>query len=84
MGKIEYYSEKYYIGVRVHKYYGFKHLYLSPLHNNDGKTCIVCGTTNKDHDTVNGTVAEMGSHKELIKKDGPYKEIYNIQAKKYY
>lgn len=61
VGRIEYQAEKYHIGERVHKYYGFKYLYISPYHNNEGKVCIVCGTPNNDQDTVCGLC-----HSELI------------------
>ena len=58
VGKIEYHAEKYHVGERVHKYYGFKHLYRR---SNDGKICIVCGAMNQDEETVCGLC-----HSELI------------------
>ena len=32
----------------------------------------------------NGTVTEIGNHEALIKNNGLYKEIYDIQSKKYH
>lgn len=58
VGKIEYQAEKFHIGDRVHKFYGFKYLYS---HNNDGKVCIVCGATNINEDTRCGCC-----HSELV------------------
>jgi hypothetical protein len=47
VGKIEYQTEKYQIGDRVHKYYGYKHLFVEHI---DGKSCIVCGSFNNKND----------------------------------
>jgi len=31
----------------------------------------------------NGTVIEQGTHKELMKQDGQYAEMFNLQAQNY-
>ena len=46
VGKIEYHTSEYRVGDRVHKYYGFKYLYISNRNDQDGKPCIVCGSNN--------------------------------------
>ncbi len=46
VGKIEYHTSEYRVGDRVHKYYGFKYLYISNRNDQDGKHCIVCGSNN--------------------------------------
>lgn len=50
LGKIEYHTEKFLIGDRVHKYYGFEHLFAEHLMPSDNRLCIVCGSSNEDKD----------------------------------
>ena len=53
--------------------------------NNDCTTLIITNRINtaKDANKIivfeNGTISECGTHQELIKKDGLYKTIYDIQ-----
>jgi len=51
-----------------------------------GRTCIIVAhrlSTIKNADTIavvnNGKIIEMGSHKELLSHDGPYKVLYELQ-----
>lgn len=46
IGKIFYHDTKYAVGDRVHKYYGFKHLYFVSQNHLNTKNCIVCGSQN--------------------------------------
>ncbi len=55
-----------------------------------GKTCILIAhrfSTIKLADTIlvlkDGGIVETGSHEELIKKQGEYAELYNLQAQTY-
>jgi len=55
-----------------------------------GKTCILIAhrfSTIKLADTIlvlkNGEIVETGSHEELIKKQGEYAELYDLQAQTY-
>lgn len=49
VGKITDHLNDYKIGDRVHKYYGFKYLYVVPSEEEDKKRCIVCGLNNDKH-----------------------------------
>lgn len=46
MGKIENHVDKFSVGYRVHKYYGFKPLYVEPTVKHPFRHCIACGTIN--------------------------------------
>ena len=48
-GKITDHVNDFKIGDRVHKYYGFKYLYVVPSEEEDKKRCIVCGLNNDKH-----------------------------------
>ena len=52
LGKIEHHTTEYNVGDRVHKYYGYKHLYVEPAKTQDSKQCIVCGVKNPLQSTV--------------------------------
>lgn len=52
IGKVYYHEHKYSIGDRVHKYYGFRHLYFIPQHDYVTKDCIVCGSKNNMDDSA--------------------------------
>ena len=45
-GKITDHINDFKAGDRVHKYYGFKYLYIAPSAEGDQKRCIVCGHNN--------------------------------------
>lgn len=45
-GKIENHVDKFSVGYRVHKYYGFKPLYVEPTVKHPFRHCIACGTIN--------------------------------------
>ncbi len=45
-GKIEYQEERFSVGDKVCKYYGFKYLFVLRQNDTDPKHCIVCGTVN--------------------------------------
>ncbi len=45
-GKIEYHTDEFSVGDKVHKYYYFPYLFVSNLTQADRKKCIVCGATN--------------------------------------
>lgn len=64
IAKIEYQADNFSAGDRVHKYYGFKHLYVAPQTEVDRAHCIVCGTKNDNKDTVC-----WSCHSELISPD---------------
>ncbi len=49
-GRIELHDERYRVGDKVYKYYGFKHLFTLQNDKRDAKHCIVCGTVNRSHD----------------------------------
>ena len=52
IGKAFYHEHKYKIGDRVHKYYGFKHLYFIPHSYHNTKDCIICGSKNDINDHI--------------------------------
>lgn len=64
VGKIGDRTEDFSVGDRVHKYYGFKHLYVELKTEVDRKYCIVCGTKNDNKDMVC-----WSCHSELISPD---------------
>ena len=51
LGSIEHRTEDYSVGDRVHKYYGFRALWVTPQNSDDQKYCIVCGTKNGNDDS---------------------------------
>ncbi len=46
-GKMEHHEAKFQVGDRVHKYYGYKHIYATHQDERECKYCISCGTANK-------------------------------------
>ncbi len=52
VGKIAYHTEEYREGDRVHKYYGFQHLYVSHPSSQQTRRCIVCGSKNEMQEHV--------------------------------
>ena len=50
LGKIEYHTDKFLVGERVHKYYGFENLFVENKMPQNNKICIVCGSSNEDKD----------------------------------
>ena len=52
VGKIQDHEQDYSVGDRVHKYYGFRALWVTPQNSVDQKYCIVCGTKNDRDDSV--------------------------------
>ena len=51
LGSIEHRTEDYSVGDRVHKYYGFRALWVTLQNSVDQKYCIVCGTKNGNDDS---------------------------------
>lgn len=63
-------------------------MYKSMLELSEGRICIVIShrlSITKDVDWVlfieNGRIAEKGSHEELLRKDGRYAHMWNVQTK---
>ena len=46
IGKIHYHTHEFCVGDRVHKYYGYKHLFVSYQKTHKTKYCISCGSKN--------------------------------------
>ncbi len=62
----------------------------SMLQNADNQAVILIShrlSTTKDADRIilleNGSIAESGTHAELLSRDGKYAEMWNVQAEKY-
>lgn len=64
IAKIEYQTDNFSVGDRVHKYYGFRHLFVEPKTEVDRKYCIVCGTKNDNDQSFC-----WSCHSELISFD---------------